>query len=278
MSRDETLWPRLFVESLAEIDPGIAARIELAAWPGEDERTDQLVQAVDAVIAFGSDATIQILREKTPDTTPFFGFGHSISVGMILPERCPLSGMTDPFSLELASEFARDVLLYQQQGCLSPQMLLVEGEAGDVQEVTSILGVRLREEVNTLDIMPVTEPAVARTIRQVRDMALFQGVGVSGDEFLRWTILAYQREITLPPPIGYGVLPIIPVMNSAQVLSRWSRLVSCVGVVGKVTAEWKQELARRGISRLCEAGEMQTPPLDWPNGNIDLLAELLRLS
>ena len=47
--------------------------------------------------------------------------------------------------------------------------------------------------------------------------------------------------------------------------------------MGKVTDDMHAAIRAEGASRICLPGEMQTPPLDWPNGNRDLLAELLRL-
>ena len=117
MSRDESLWPRLFRDALAEVAPEIAERVTLDVWPGDDPRTIALIAASDAVIAYGSDETIATLRALTPTSTPFFGYGYGVSVG-ILPRDVPF----------YARGFAQDVLMYGQAGCLSPQALLVETE------------------------------------------------------------------------------------------------------------------------------------------------------
>ena len=87
MSRDETLWPRLFVESLAEADSEVAARVVVDVWPGDDPRTTELVQSVDAVVAFGSDATLAALRAATPIHTPFFRLRARAQCGNY-PSRC----------------------------------------------------------------------------------------------------------------------------------------------------------------------------------------------
>jgi hypothetical protein len=54
--------------------------------------------------------------------------------------------------------------------------------------------------------------------------------------------------------------------------------ISCVGVAGEIGGAVRSALLSEGASRICAAGEMQTPPLDWPNGNHDLLRDLLGAS
>src|SRR5207237_4674039 len=98
-------------------DPELAALIHLDLWPGGDPRTTALLQSADSVIAYGSDASIAALRALTPTGTPFFGFGHALSVGIITAD-----GGTE------AGRFARDILLYDQGGCLSAQAVFVEDQ------------------------------------------------------------------------------------------------------------------------------------------------------
>ncbi|MDX1930978.1 MAG: acyl-CoA reductase [Capsulimonadales bacterium] len=267
MSRDETLWPRLFVESLAEVAPAVAARIALHVWPGDDPRTAELVRSADAVIAYGSDATIERLRTVTPARVPFFGFGHSVSVGI-----ATANGET------MAGDFASDVLLYDQGGCLSLQSVICEGgTAGVAARLTE----SLKKGADRWDVPPRTDPAVAAAVRNARDMALFAGARVYGDHELRWTVIEYPGTVPLPPPTGYGVVHLIPVADlrteTTAVLRPLRGALSCVGVAGELAAEERKAVEWSGVSRICRAGTMQTPPLDWPNGNIDLRAALCAL-
>jgi hypothetical protein len=266
-SRDETVWTRLFVDSLAEVDPQLAALIHIDLWPGQDPRTEALVQVADSVIVFGGDATLAALRDITPASTPFFGFGHAVSIGIVTAE-----GTQD------VGKFARDVLLYDQGGCLSAQAILVEGETVSEDTIRNLVE-GLERECVCLNILPVGDPAIARTVRQTRDMALFLGgVSVIGDPDLRWTILAYTSPAPLEFPTGYGVIQVVPVeridSEIGEALGAMQGYISSIGVSGTLTEPRSRALLAEGVSRLCPSGEMQLPPLDWPNGNIDLLAEL----
>jgi hypothetical protein len=279
MSRGETLWPRLFVQALMEVDPELAGLIRLDTWPGKDERMGDLLRSVDAVVAYGSDRSIASLRAATPRTTPFFGFGHALSLGVALPETCYLSGMADPFSLSDASGFARDVLMFDQGGCLSAQAVFVEGDAANAAEASSVIAAQMPATAEELAVLPVTAPSIARTVREVRDMALFRGAIVTGDADLRWTVITEPAPTIVEPPVGHGVLRVIPIPHLARdvgpLLDTVHGQISCVGVAGKMNTEVRSALRAEDVSRICVAGEMQTPPLDWPNGNRDLLRGLL---
>ena len=267
-SRDELLWTRLFVESLAEADAELASLIHLDLWPGDDPRTAALVQAADAVIAYGGDATLAALRQIVPQKTPFFSFGHAVSIGIIASVEEDVSG------------FARDILMYDQAGCLSPHVLFVIGEATGI---TDALADAFRRETEVLDVPPVTEPAVAIAVRQARDLANFEGQRFVGDPSLRWTVIETPPgESPAPAPVGHGVVFVVPVAaeESVTLLRRLEPLrgrVSSAGIAGKISPHLQDALLSDGISRICPAGEMQTPPLDWPNGNIDLPAELRKI-
>ena len=67
-------------------------------------------------MAQGSDETLRALRTLCPAGTPFVGYGHRVSFGVVC------KGSTNA-----AAGFAKDVLLYDQGGCLSPQTIFVEG-------------------------------------------------------------------------------------------------------------------------------------------------------
>lgn len=265
-SRDELVWTRLFVETLAEIDPEVAARIHLMLFPGDDPRTKTLVQGARAVIAYGSDTTIQALRSITPATTPFLGFGHALSVAL-----WPTDSATLPYWL------ATDVLLYDQAGCLSPHVVFVEPQ----QNIVSALDAGFRHAVRDLVVEPRTDPAQCYAIREARDLALMDGCLVSGDDGLRYTLIVHPRSCSHPKPVGLGVLHLIPIERIEDFigfLGEYSGSVSCVGVAGHITKEVRMAAWNAGASRVCRIGQMQTPPLNWRNGGVDLRKWLLNQS
>ncbi|MBC8104782.1 MAG: hypothetical protein H7Z41_19580 [Cytophagales bacterium] len=278
-SRDETLWTRLFVESLAEGDAELAALIHLDLWPGDDPRTIALVQSADAVIAYGGDTAIAALRSAVPETVPFFGFGHALSIGLLFDG--------DTGHEQAGQGFAADVLMYGQGGCLSPHVIFTGGGRPSLARGrfgNEYLPESLAAACRLLDVTPVRDPAVATAVRQARDLAAFDGYRLEGDPDLRWTVACTGTPRILPPPIGHGFVFVIPIPERSwdpeRITDRFGAArgrISSVGIAGESTRELRAALQADGVSRVCKPGEMQTPPLDWPNGNIDLLTELLKI-
>lgn len=272
LSRDETIWTRLFVESLREVDPAVAERIALYDFPGEDERTYALLRDADAVIAYGSDAAIAVLQTRTPPGVMFFGFGHAVSIGITCGDFTPFD--------ETVSGFARDVLMYDQQGCLSPHVILVDDKGHAAITLGQTLPGALTGMADILAVRPVTNDGAARAVREARDLALFAGYRVIGDSQLRWTVAYSERPRELPSPIGHGFIHIqpLPARGNQDILREALMpvrgIVSSAGVAGHPPPEWEAVLRDAGVSRFCKPGEMQMPPLDWQNGNRDLLEDL----
>lgn len=257
-SRDETIWTRHFVAALAAIDPEVAALLHLDLYPGDSPQTAALVQCADAVIAYGSDSSIASLRILTPANTPFQGFGHAVSVGL----------WTETGDIFAASRFAYDWVMYDQAGCLSLQALFFRNDSS--LWLSRVLTEGTEEIAN---LPPRDDPAECRIVREARDLAQMQGCDVSGDIGLQWTIILHPEPCVMPKPVGLRVLHLIPlkeVSSFGSYLGGVRGKLSSVGVAGDLTEELAEAIQAEGVSRVCPAGQMQTPPLDWKNGRVDL--------
>jgi hypothetical protein len=257
-SHEEKVWTRAFIETLQSIDAEVAKLFYLASFSRNDFESALLLQNADAVIAYGSDASIRAIRDKTPETTPFLGFGHALSIGLLLNKGDAVN----------YSGIAIDTLLYDQAGCLSPQAVFFE------KKPELDLFIACFEEATKQLALPVrSELAECRRVREARDLALFDGCEVFGDAALRWTLIVHPDPCALPLPTGCCVLHLIP-MNSALQLGSYlgpaKNRLSSVGVAGAISEPLHLALKAEGVSRICDSGQMQTPPLDWNNGGVDL--------
>ena len=281
MSRHETLWPRLFVQSLYEANaPELAQRVCLDLWPGTDAKTAALAQIADTVIAYGSDASMASVREATPPQTPFFGFGHALSVGVWTKA----IAQTGEAEIKMAAHgFARDVMMYNQGGCLSPHTLFVEAGEAEAQSavpaICAALSKEMRRAADELHAPKITDAAVARALREARDMAHFDGYSVWASETNphHGVVIGLPFEREMPPPVGHGVVFVVPVSDLTHLCERFGAArgkISSVGVAGSLPNIVEAALRENGVSRICKAGMMQAPPLAWPNGNTDLFSAL----
>lgn len=277
MSRDETLWPRLLKESVAEVSPEAAARIELGVWPGEDERTEKLIEHSGAVIAYGSDATIERLKTLAGEK-PFEGFGHALSVG--LWGDGPDADFNEwlPWIVRVGKGFSEDILTFDQSGCLSPCTIFVQKIEEAVRSV--LVDEWLAPMCVDLQMKMRTDSAECRRVREERDLATMEGAKVFGDSELRWTVISWPQTREIPTPVGLGIVHLIPLDDLSRFgnyLGSTKGRLSSVGVAGEVSPELRAAIEAEGVSRICKAGEMQTPPLDWRNGGVDLEAWIAKL-
>lgn len=254
-SGHERLWIDALADSVADVAPAWGAR--LALRDADHVGTSALVAGADAAIVYGSDDALAALRPLAPPA--FLGFGHALSVA-VATDAAPGAGL------------ARDLLLHDQGGCLSPQALYATGGIGRFPD-------SLRRACAALAVPPRVDPGECRAVREARDLAWMDGCAVVGDDDLRWTLVIHPEPRPLPPPTGLCVLHVVPVARPrefADLLGPAAGRLSGVGVVGRVGDEVRAAARAAGASRICRAGSMQTPPLGWRNGGIDLPGWLRR--
>ncbi|HUN29813.1 MAG TPA: acyl-CoA reductase, partial [Alphaproteobacteria bacterium] len=125
---------RAFFETLAEeLDP-VAHAARAQTWEGESDTIN--VGSFDAIVAFGSDATLARIAAATPGAARFIGFGSRASIGYVAREE--LSDVAH--AKTIARGAARDLVLYETEGCLSLHALFVErGGSVDPAQFTKLI-------------------------------------------------------------------------------------------------------------------------------------------
>lgn len=124
-SRYEPIFPAAFLESLRRVAPSLAERFQISSW------RQGLPKEADVVVAFGSDDTLKKLQEETPSTVPFVGYGSKLSVAILFEESLD----TPVHQEETLAKLEADLLPYGFDGCLSPQVLMVEGDQESLRKV-----------------------------------------------------------------------------------------------------------------------------------------------
>ena len=111
--------------NLVKVSKGAGA--EIAAFASaldcgvkvSEDLPDSWLDGADAVVVFGSDETVEHFRELVRPDQRFVAHEHKVSFSVVLEA-------DDPEAARLA---ARDVSLFDQQGCLSPHCVYVAGDA-----------------------------------------------------------------------------------------------------------------------------------------------------
>lgn len=112
----------LFAEGLREEDPQLADALAVVYWEGGAVEVESAALArAEVVVAYGSDETVAALRSLTPATARFIGYHHRVGVGIVGRE-----ALTAEHAPAVARDVATSVALFEQRGCVCPQLVLVE--------------------------------------------------------------------------------------------------------------------------------------------------------
>lgn len=272
------LLPLRFARSLAEVDPELATSLSVVIWPGGQTALEDIAfSRADVVIASGSEQTLAAIRPRVRGQ--FIGYGHKVSLGVIAKE-----ALAD--ATEIARQAAHDVMLFDQQGCLSPQLIYVEhGGPVSPNEFALHLSQALAHWGNIVPRGRIPQEASV-ALRRVRDEAEWQALaGKDGALYVspqgtEWTVI-YETDPSFVLSPLYRTIRVKPLTTFTQLndlLAPWRPYLEAVGVA--ISPERLPELAELlghvGASRVCPLGTMQTPPLSWRHGGRPRIADLVR--
>lgn len=282
---DEPVFAPLFARSLAAVDPQLAACLAVTYWPGEEggQAAEAAYAAADAVVAYGSDASIAAVRARTPPDRRFIAYGHKLSFGVLLQERLTRAALPD-----LAERAAYDVCRFDQQGCLSPHLFYVEeGGEADARAFGEALAAALARWDGVVPrgrLLPA-ERQRATDLRRQQEFRLAAGDGagaVLGAPGGDWCVLvdpdpAFQasclnRTVWVKPLPELGALPALlaPVRRFAQTAG--------VAASPDRMIEAAELLAEAGLDRVCPLGQMGDPPPTWHHDGRFNLLDFLRFT
>ncbi len=257
-----SVWGQWFHQALAGVSPELAQCVFMAQWPGETaELNAALCGGVDLVMVQGSDETLHTLRALCPAGTPFVGYGHRVSFGLVC------KGSTNA-----AAGFAKDVLLYDQGGCLSPQTIFVEGGWQEARDFAESLAEALAAAAIRYPL-PVRAAYAPRTVREARELAhMEEGTRLWKDPAGRWTVVARPQRAFTPSPT-FGVVSVQPLGTLADLPEAIAPVAAFLQ--GCAVAGDAQDYLP-AVSYLCGPGELQAPPLSWRQDGRDVLRALIQ--
>jgi len=264
--RGDRVFPALFIASLAARDGALAACLAAPYWPGGDRGCEDVaLAAADVVVAAGDDASIADLARRTRGR--FVGHGHRISFALVTR---PLAG--DPAS---AAALALDTAIWDQRGCLSPQLCFVEGDreaaSGFATQVAAELA-RLAESLPPAQLS-VGDRLAIRRLRDEAEWARFDGERASvlaPDDEAAGTVVVEPRPAFRPSPLGRSlrVMPISSFEALIEILRRHRGVLEGAGLAAEPDcwAPLAAGLEASGVHLVSELGAMQRPPLAWRQG------------
>jgi hypothetical protein len=232
------------------------AELLLAGAPGSFELVNELSpRAGDRLWAYGSDETMDEVAVTLPAGVAFHAHGSGFGVAV-------LAGSEPEAELgALQKALAEDIALFDQRGCLSPRVVLVEGEPKLAERLAQGLALELAELEQRIPRGQLTAHELSEVARY-RDTAHFTGeVFEAGPGFVTLGQTAHAGSWLLPPT-GRNI-HVLVTPNALATLTPYRPLLTSCAVAGSPET---REALRRALpgARVCRFGEMQRPPFDGP--------------
>jgi hypothetical protein len=273
-SEREPVFFHYFARTLAHVAPEVGSRLEVTSFGRHDcDRIDALKKRCDFIVALGDDANLAQLDQMPR----LFAFGSRASGALI--------SLAGPANIAaLATAVARDVSLFEQQGCLSPHHIFIEGP-GDTHaaEFAMLLAHALDTVAIKLPSAKLSFPA-ASAIRGIRESARWRSIGgqpvaLREDDAMSWTVVFDPTaRFTISP--GFRTVTVSAIRDAEDLASRLAPIAGRLEAFGLAVPRdarplWLDVLGGAGVTYVCDPGQMQSPPLTWPHGGGAFLDFLL---
>lgn len=249
-----------------------AARAQ--TWSGDDDAVD--LAQFDVVVAFGSDATLKRIAQAAAPSS-FIGYGSKATIGYVAREALG----DEAQARRIADGAARDLVLYESEGCLSLHALFVEdGGAVGPQRFCALLA----EAVERAAIeFPPGERDVRASARiaNARNLAAFRSATGRGAVFSdeRASYLAVLDPPRSEPPAflprALSVHTISAPADALAYIRQHELPLEAIAVAG-VRDDIIDAALSSGVNRITAFGELQRPPASGNHGGRARIADFVR--
>ena len=273
--REDSLVQAFFETLAEELDP-LAQAARAAAWSSGDEHSTDL-GTFDAVAAFGSDDTLANIMRRVDPNARFIGYGSRASAGYVTRESLASANV----AAEIARGAARDLVLYETEGCLSLHTLFVErGAAVSPHGFGSLLAEAV-EAANVEFPIGRREAADTAAIAQLRNVAAFRAAAGTGAVFANEAAdyaIIVEQPVSEPPHFLPRTIGIVAVDGPSQALAylRDHHLRLEGFALSGDRPDAAAAAVQAGAVRLTRFGELQHPPLSGEHGGRPRIAEFVR--
>jgi hypothetical protein len=281
VASDEPIFAPLFARSLSEVDQRLGECVAVSYWPGDSPASHHSFELADLVVAYGSEATIDEVRQALPTGRRLIAYGHKLSFGIVGRE-----SLTPANLEEVADRAGYDVARFDQQGCLSPHLFYVE--AGGMVEprtfaealAASLATWQARMPRGRLD--PDERARAAALRREHRFRAAATGGAVFDDDSQEWAVL-YDVDPTFAGSCldrHVWVKPLSDAAELGQLLAPVQRYLQTAGVAFESSRRTAvaEILADAGLDRVCPIGQMGDPPATWHHDGRFNVLDFLRFT
>jgi hypothetical protein len=259
-SSDERNLAVIVARQFDRLGPPLAGTIDARYWRGGDEKIEEeLFAAARRLIVFGSDATCEDVRQRAASAP--VEYADAYSLGFVC---------ADADVAATARDAARDICMFDQRGCMSPQTIYVEGDDGAALLFAQALARALDDAGRLLPrgkVQPGEAAHATSWIRQLSVTALASRthgldtllVGPKSAGCPSYVVAV--EAFGAPKCIGFGRM--VVVMPCSQPPPHHRGTCDTIGFAGPPTALLEATIRTCAPARACALGEMQRPPLGY---------------
>jgi acyl-CoA reductase-like NAD-dependent aldehyde dehydrogenase len=280
----------LFASLLTRADPVVGACLAVTYWPGGDEsREAAVLDHARLVVHYGGADAIASLRRRAGPDVRFVEHGPRISFAIIGPavvSSPPADAGAPPADgTDAAADLARAVALFDQQGCVSPQIAFVVGS----EEAAGAFAERVAGQLQRIQAdLPRgrLDRAEAAAIRQARTRAEFDAIAGGGSRVWQGRDLTYT--VIFSTGAGFhgsclnrtlfvrNVAGVSEIIEGARPYARFLQTVGVAGFTTQERTDLAARLAEIGVSRTTSIAAMPWPPATWHHDGHGPLNEFVR--
>lgn len=264
-----------FFNTLAQEHPAFQAAATTLQWDALAARPPFFRDA-DALVVFGKNETLRTLRDGTRPHVRFIGYGSRATAGYVTRESLTSRAQAG----DLARRAARDVALYETEGCLSLHVLFVESAGAlSPQEFSTLFSEAMEQATLHFPAGPRNEMAHLK-VDMHRRLASFRGATGKGlmlsDETATYCVV-FDPPDDEPPPFLPRTIGLHPVQSPAQALSYLCR--HDIPLEGFAMSSRREDVVAMAIEagavRLTSFGELQSPPPGGGHGGRPRIGEFV---
>lgn len=252
LSKKDFLSSYYFIRSFADVDPNhpVTKAVSAVYWDKDDlQNMECFCNAADGMVVWGGLDTIKAYKTRCPIGCEFLEYGPKKGIQIIDYDN------TNDDQLEL--KVARDISVFDQEACLSPQLILLKG---DVQKFRSRLGSGLSSYAA---FWPEAKHSDDHYIQLNYLIAAHRYLGnwavAAPDRSCAIVDLADTTPLHLDHPLGRTVF-IKQIQDFDECLDYIDGNVQTVGIAPvSLARELRDKLTRRGVSRIANIGNVDMP-------------------
>lgn len=225
------------------------------------ELNKEMSMAADVrVICGGEEAvnSICVLPKKTTCKDVIFGPKYSFAV-------FDKSAVSSKNLSKTLDSFARDIIIFDQKACSSPQVLFVEKSEISLRKIVQALSEALKKQSKRYPNDRITKGGSAKIINKRGEYLLSLDKDILCGEGLQYTILI-NKEISLEETVNYRTIFIKEVDDIFKVCDLITPRIQTIGIASQDDSKMKtfaNKVSLKGVDRIVKVGFMNLYDSPW---------------